>query len=118
MICRETIWKDGDVSMVEVLPLSGENLPISFSRFRFRMSMQHVVEGGAIQVACDVPIQAENVVDAMAKARIIHPLKEKELTAQLTSKLESMWRDKVNGTATTHPIDIPKIEEEQGPSER
>lgn len=118
MIYRETIWKDGDVAVVEVIPLASENIPIDFSRFRFRMAMQGMDESGPIRVSCDVPLAAYNVVEAIDIARGMKASKEAELTKELTKKIESVWREKINATTNMKDVDLPKIEEEQGPSER
>lgn len=118
MIYRETIWKEGDVAVVEVIPLATSNIAISFSRFRMRASMQHVMENGIVQASYDVPIEAEDVADAIEKAKALKPLKDKELVADLSSKLERMYRDQVNAAAAGRVAGMPRIAEDNGVSER
>jgi hypothetical protein len=117
MIYRETFWKMGDVTVVEVIPLSGQNIPVDYSRFRFRMAYQHILSSGPVVVSCDVPIRVDNVVDAMEYAVKIKPEKERELSLKLSMEVGKVMEKEVNNTSV-RSLDIPKVEEDSRPSEK
>jgi len=98
MIYRETYWRDGDVAVVETIPLSGENLPIDFARFRYRTTFQHILASGPVTRSCNIALKADNVVDAMAEAAVIKPIKDRELSDGLAADVNRTLVDEINAT--------------------
>jgi len=96
MIYRETFWKNDKVTVVEIIPLAGQETPSDYKRFRFRTSFQSMLSSGPVICSCDVGLQASNILEAMVEAEKIRPIKEKELMAQLKREVEQIMLDETN----------------------
>lgn len=114
MIYRETVWRDERVSIVEVIPLAGQDVPPNFRRFHFRSSMQAILSSGPVIKTVDVPLRAENLIAAMDEGAAMKDEQERKLSNELVAEVNRMMVEETNllSSRMTMPS-VPVLEEEE-----
>lgn len=111
MIYRETIWRDDRVAIVEVIPLAGQSIPMTFCRFHFRLSQQAILHSGPIIKSIDVGLKSQTVPEALDEAAGMREVQERKLSEELAKEMNRVMMEEMNAVSTAKPA-MPKLEEE------
>lgn len=96
MIHTERVWKADGISVTEIVPLDGQELPLDFKPFRLRLTMQVMHQRfGPLQKGREVTLLAADVANAIAEAKQVAEPEMKSLGEAFKQEIQQRERQLV-----------------------